>query len=42
MEALSLHDHGMTLDILEYGIKAGERYSSTCSYSRTENSANHE
>ena len=36
--------HGMILlDILEYGIyKARERYSSTCSYSTTENSANRE
>ena len=34
--------HGMILDILEYGIKAGERYSSICSYSPTENSANPE
>ena len=32
--------HGMVVDILEYGIKVGERYSSTCSYSKTENSAN--
>ena len=29
--------NGMILDILEFGIKVGERYSST-----TENSANHE
>ena len=30
------------LDIFDYGIKAGERYSSTCSYCTTENSANRE
>ena len=34
--------HGMILDIFEYGIKAGEMYSSTCSYSTTKNSANRE
>ena len=33
--------HGMILDILKYStcIKAGEKYSSTCSYNTTENSA---